>query len=220
MSADCFSTDHFKMQPQCNGPVKWSEYCQQFKALWEESSLDVDGVDVSLVGDDGESRVEKQAVEHEALKKKLEEAVKVSRDLEAKLLAVQEENDEVDELRNKVKKLEEENLGFVLQKEFVASAIDLANQNQSSFNSEFRRASSRFSDMEIDDKDKDSEDSRAPGVTRALGESSVSVSSDSFTSAPVIVIHSPTPTPPPPPPPLSPTSPLPSISFSSSSNPS
>ena len=40
MCADCFSTEHYKRAPECGGPVKWSRYCDTFRAMWEEHSLD------------------------------------------------------------------------------------------------------------------------------------------------------------------------------------
>ena len=38
MCADCFRTGHYKKD--CPGARKWMEYCQEFKNLWEELTLD------------------------------------------------------------------------------------------------------------------------------------------------------------------------------------
>ena len=39
MCADCFSTEHFKMDTACPGPVKWSVYCQQFREAWNNQYM-------------------------------------------------------------------------------------------------------------------------------------------------------------------------------------
>ena len=61
MCQDCFSTDHFKRHPECEGPVKWSEYCQTFRNVWEKYSLEEDEEDEQadgLIAESGEERVE------------------------------------------------------------------------------------------------------------------------------------------------------------------
>ena len=42
MCSDCFSTDHFKWAPECSGPAKWSDYCEEFRRVWEANSLEID----------------------------------------------------------------------------------------------------------------------------------------------------------------------------------
>ena len=37
MCADCFSKEHFKNDPKCGGPVKWSVYCEQFRDEWNRN---------------------------------------------------------------------------------------------------------------------------------------------------------------------------------------
>ena len=58
MCADCFSTEHFKRDPICPGPVKWSAYCEQFKKEWEKnfSDKEVENAEVGG-GGDSESRI-------------------------------------------------------------------------------------------------------------------------------------------------------------------
>ena len=62
MCSDCFSTEHFKWDPACKGPAKWSEYCEDFRVVWETNSLEIDEAGDEIARREGkvmeESRVE------------------------------------------------------------------------------------------------------------------------------------------------------------------
>ena len=57
MCSDCFSTEHFKRDPSCNGPLKWSVYCEQFKEAWEMLFVEQEQLNAGLNSEKGESRV-------------------------------------------------------------------------------------------------------------------------------------------------------------------
>ena len=52
MCADCFSTSHHKRSPECEGPVRWLDYCQSFRDYWDAKSLEIEGEDAGDGGDD------------------------------------------------------------------------------------------------------------------------------------------------------------------------
>ena len=111
MCADCFSTEHFKRDPICPGPVKWSAYCEQFKKEWEKNFLEKEVENVEVGGaDDAESRI----VE---LQKQLEESlVQVQgreKDLEVRFSKVKELDqklEEMEDLKRKVSELNDTNI--------------------------------------------------------------------------------------------------------------
>ena len=58
MCSDCFSTSHHKRSSECQGPVRWMDYCRIFRDYWDGKSLETEGEDVGDVGDEesGENR--------------------------------------------------------------------------------------------------------------------------------------------------------------------
>ena len=107
MCADCFSTEHYKRDPDCPGPVKWSVYCDQFKKDWDKNYLekDLENDEGLMVGSD--SRI----VE---LQKKLEESLaevaEKEKDLEGKLNKNKNVEEKLDNLNRQVTEFNNENL--------------------------------------------------------------------------------------------------------------
>lgn len=92
MCLNCYSLDHIKTDPICNGPVKWEVYVTRFESYWKEAQAAKhggekdgaenleDGVEVS-----DETRVAmylREASEMEGLKQQVES---LNKDLEAQL---------------------------------------------------------------------------------------------------------------------------------------
>ena len=42
MCSDCFSTEHFRLHEDCQGPRKWDDYCKEFSDHWEMCRLDTE----------------------------------------------------------------------------------------------------------------------------------------------------------------------------------
>ena len=116
MCADCFSTEHFKMDTACPGPVKWSVYCQQFREAWNNQSMvqevqDEEGLPVVVESRAGalERTLEAKLVELEDKKKelgrKIAEQEKVNDDIKRLEDGLEEEK-----RKNEVMKEELENM--------------------------------------------------------------------------------------------------------------
>ena len=98
MCADCFSTEHFKRDPECSGPVKWSVYCEQFRVEWNRNY-----VEEEAEGDEGLTVRDTRVAE---LQKNLQDAragiEKREKELEEKFLYNEGIQQELNELKKKV----------------------------------------------------------------------------------------------------------------------
>ena len=98
MCADCFSTEHFKRDPECSGPVKWSVYCEQFRVEWNRNY-----VEEEAEGDEGLTVRDTRVAE---LQKNLQDAKAGiearEKELEEKFLYNEGIQQELEELKKKV----------------------------------------------------------------------------------------------------------------------
>ena len=112
MCSDCFSTEHFKRDPECLGPVKWSVYCEQFRVEWNRNFVEQE------VDDDGSLTVIRDSRVAE-LQKNLEEALadisNKEKDLEDKIILNEGVQQDLRELNKKLVETNESNV--VLQEE-------------------------------------------------------------------------------------------------------
>ena len=121
MCSDCFSTEHFKWDPACKGPAKWSEYCEDFRVVWETNSLEIDEAGDEIARREGnvmeESRVE---VLNKTLVKDLERIETERDELRRKINDDREVLEEVESLKEEMKTLQNE-------KEMLVKEIEESN---------------------------------------------------------------------------------------------
>ena len=110
MCSDCFSTDHFKWAPECSGPARWSDYCEDFKRVWEANFLDIDEVGDEIVNHQGNGSEENRAeILNKTLVKDLETIERERDELLGKINDHTEILEEVENLKEELKTLRKEN---------------------------------------------------------------------------------------------------------------
>ena len=110
MCSDCFSTDHFKWAPECSGPARWSDYCEDFKRDWEANFLDIDEVGDEIVNHQGNGTEENRAeILNKTLVKDLETIERERDELLGKINDHTEILEEVENLKEELKTLRKEN---------------------------------------------------------------------------------------------------------------
>ena len=100
MCSDCFSTEHFRLHADCQGPRKWDDYCKEFSDHWEMCRLDTE------VSEDRQISPKEQDSRHMVLSRQLQKDLE---DMEQEKLLLETRLKDQDELLEKAKKLEEEN---------------------------------------------------------------------------------------------------------------
>ena len=103
MCSDCFSTEHFRLHEDCQGPRKWEDYCKEFSDNWEMCRLDTDESEDLLI-----SRNEQDS-RHIVLSKQMQKDLE---NMEQEKLLLETRLKDQDELTEKNKKLEEDNQRF------------------------------------------------------------------------------------------------------------
>ena len=104
MCADCFRTGHFKKD--CPGARKWMDYCQEFKILWDELTLEdcQDGDSEAPPGEES-SRL------HVLNKNLMKDMEKVENEKDEALKRLNQQNklrERIDELEENVKELDKD----------------------------------------------------------------------------------------------------------------
>ena len=97
MCSDCFSTGHFKQTNDCNGPVKWSKYCKDYRDYWECESVEKEneGLDEPALANSEETRIH---AFNKALTKDLQEMEQQKQDLEGLVAEQQQDMEKQKEL--------------------------------------------------------------------------------------------------------------------------
>ena len=100
MCSDCFSTEHFRLHADCQGPRNWEEYCKEFSDHWEMCRLDTEESEDQLI-----SRSEEDS-RHIVLSRQMQKDLE---NMEHEKLLLETRLKDQDELLEKSKKLEEDN---------------------------------------------------------------------------------------------------------------
>ena len=113
MCSDCFSTRHYKKDPDCPGLRDWSDYCEEFESKWTEVSLVEGDLDeVATTNDIEEARLSvlsKNLVKNvEKLEKEKNELVNTLKEHEINILKVDELQTKVDDLVSTKAQLQKE----------------------------------------------------------------------------------------------------------------
>ena len=103
MCSDCFSTEHFRLHQDCQGPKKWEDYCKEFSDHWEMCRLDTAESEDQLI-----SRNEQDS-RHIVLSRQMQQDLE---NMEQEKLLLETRLKDQDELTEKNKKLEEDNQRF------------------------------------------------------------------------------------------------------------
>ena len=114
MCSDCFSTEHFRLHEDCQGPRKWDDYCKEFSDNWEMCRLDTDESEDQLI-----SRNEQDS-RHIVLSKQMQKDLE---NMEQEKLLLETRLKDQDELLEKNKKLEEDNQRYRLLGRLVQCRI-------------------------------------------------------------------------------------------------
>ena len=110
MCSDCFSTDHFKWAPECSGPAKWSDYCEDFRRDWETNSLEIDEAGDETASRQGEVTEETRVeILNKTLVKDLETIETERNELRGKINDHTELLEEVKTLKDELNTLQKEN---------------------------------------------------------------------------------------------------------------
>ena len=105
MCSDCFSTEHFRLHEDCQGPRKWDDYCKEFSDHWEMCRLDTEESEDQLI-----SRNEQDS-RHIVLSRQLQKDLE---NMEQEKLLLETRLKDQDELLEKNRKLEEDNQRYRL----------------------------------------------------------------------------------------------------------
>ena len=100
MCSDCFSTEHFRLHADCQGPKKWEDYCKEFSDNWEMCRLDTDESEDRLISQS------EQDTRHIVLSRQMQKDLE---NMEQEKLLLETRLKDQDELLEKTKKLEEDN---------------------------------------------------------------------------------------------------------------
>ena len=100
MCSDCFSTGHFRLHEDCQGPKKWEDYCKEFSDHWEMCRLHTEESEDQLI-----SRSEEDS-RHIVLSRQLQKDLE---NMENEKLLLETRLKDQDEHLEKIKKLEEDN---------------------------------------------------------------------------------------------------------------
>ena len=113
MCSDCFSTRHYKKDPDCPGLRDWSDYCEEFERKWAEVSLVEGDLDeVATTNDIEEARLSvlsKNLVKNvEKLEKEKNELVNTLKEHEMNIKKVDDLQTKVDDLVSTKAQLQKE----------------------------------------------------------------------------------------------------------------
>ena len=107
MCSDCFSTEHFKRDPECEGPVKWSVYCEQFRLEWNKNFVEQEVEDDGSLSEVRESRI---AELQKSLQDSLADVANKEKELEEKMLYNEGVQQELKDLNEKVVETNDSNI--------------------------------------------------------------------------------------------------------------